>query len=50
MRRGHYCLISRVDPLDVIDELNEDNNVRRVRVALRPHRLSVRKLTGRCIT
>jgi hypothetical protein len=50
LRRGHYCLISRADPLDLLDELNEENNVRRVRVALRPNRLSVRKLTGRCIT
>ncbi len=50
LRRGHYCLISRADPLNLLEELNEENNVRRVRVALRPKRLSVRKLSGRCIT
>lgn len=50
LRRGHYCVISRADPLDLLDELNEENNVRRVRVVLRPNRLSVRKLSGRCIT
>jgi Lysyl oxidase len=46
--RGHYCLSSRADPLDLLDELNEDNNVRRVRLSLRPRRLSVRKLDGPC--
>jgi len=46
--RGRYCLVSRADPLDLLAELDEANNTRRVRIALRPHRLSVRKLDGRC--
>lgn len=46
--RGHYCLTSRADPLDLLDELIEDNNVRRVRIALRPHKLRARKLDGPC--
>jgi hypothetical protein len=44
--RGRYCLASRADPLDVIDELDEENNVRRTRLLLRPKRLSVRNLGG----
>jgi hypothetical protein len=47
--RGKYCLTSRADPLDLIEELNEGNNVRRVRLTLRPRKLAVRKLDGRCL-
>jgi hypothetical protein len=46
--RGKYCLTSRADPLDLIEELDEDNNVRRVRLNLRPRKLRVRKLEGPC--
>ena len=46
--RGHYCLITRADPTGVLDELDEDNNVRRVHLALRPSKLVVRKLAGPC--
>lgn len=46
--RGKYCLTSRADPLDLIEELDENNNVRRVRLTLRPRKLRVRKLDGPC--
>ncbi len=46
--RGHYCLTTRADPTGVLDETDEDNNVRRVRLMLRPSKLVVRKLEGRC--
>lgn len=46
--RGHYCLTTRADPSGVLDELDEDNNVRRVRLMLRPAKLYVRKLAGPC--
>lgn len=46
--RGHYCLTTRADPEGVLDELDEDNNVRRVRLMLRPSKLFVRKLPGAC--
>ncbi len=46
--RGQYCLTTRADPTGVIEELEEDNNVRRVRLALRPAKLGVRKLAGPC--
>ncbi len=45
---GRYCLISRTDPSDLLDETNEDNNVRRTRIALDPEELAVRKLGGHC--
>ncbi len=48
LTRGHYCLISRADPTDLLTELDEDNNVRRVRLALRPRKLIVQKLAGPC--
>ena len=46
--RGKYCLTSRADPLDLIEELDENNNVRRVRLTLRPRKLRVRKLDDPC--
>ncbi len=46
--RGHYCLTTRADPTGVLDELDEDNNVRRVRLLLRAGKFSVRKLPGPC--
>ncbi len=46
--RGHYCLTTRADPNGVLDELDEDNNVRRARLFLRPSKLIVRKLEGPC--
>jgi hypothetical protein len=48
--RGRYCLTTRADPTNALAELDEVNNVRRVRLALRPNRASVRKLPGRCRT
>ncbi len=48
LRRGRYCLISRADPRGLITELDETNNVRRVRLALRPGKLVVRRLGARC--
>jgi lysyl oxidase len=46
--RGHYCLITRADPNGLLDELDEDNNVRRARLVLRPEKPTVRKLDGPC--
>jgi Lysyl oxidase len=46
--RGKYCLSSFADPHDLIDELSEDNNVRRVWLNLRPGKLRVRTLPGVC--
>ncbi|MGH2953506.1 MAG: lysyl oxidase family protein [Solirubrobacterales bacterium] len=50
VRRGRFCLVSRVDPADRLLEANENNNVRRVRIALRPKKLIVRRLAGKCRT
>ena len=50
LRRGRFCLVSRVDPDDQLLEANEDNNVRRVRIGLRPRKLLVRRLAGKCRT
>lgn len=46
--RGRYCLISRADPFDHLEEADETNNVRRTRISLRPRGLAVKKLAGRC--
>lgn len=46
--RGRYCLITRVDPLNLLEELNDDNNTARARIALRPGHFSVRKLGDGC--
>ena len=46
--RGHYCLTSRTDPLNVLAELDDENNVRRVHIALRPAKLVVQKLDSPC--
>ena len=48
LRGGHYCLVSRADPRDLLLESNEENNVRRVRIRLRPRRLEVEKLDRPC--
>lgn len=48
LRRGRYCLTTRADPAGLLTELDEANNVRRVRLELRPKRLSVRKLGTHC--
>ena len=45
---GRYCLISRTDPNDLLDETDEENNVRRTRVAIDPEHFDVRKLGGHC--
>jgi hypothetical protein len=46
--RGRYCLTTRADPTGALAELDEGNNVRRVRLLLRPQRPAVRKLGGPC--
>ncbi len=46
--RGHYCLTSRADPLNELTELDDENNVRRVHLALRPAKLVVQKLDTPC--
>ena len=50
LRRGHYCLSVRIDPLDLLAEDDRVSNQRRVRLALRPNRQAVRRLAGRCRT
>lgn len=50
LRRGRYCLVSRADPLDLLAEANEDNNVQRLRIAMRPRQLDVRALEAPCRT
>jgi hypothetical protein len=45
---GRYCLTSRADPRDLIDESNEDNNVRRTLLSVDPRRISVIRLPGKC--
>lgn len=42
LRRGRYCLVSTADPLNLLDERDEDNNATSVRLALRPRLLSAR--------
>ena len=46
--RGSYCLILRADPRGLLEESDEANDVRRVRLRLRPDVPAVRKLDGRC--
>lgn len=48
IRPGRYCLISRADPRDLIDESNEKNNVRRTLLTVDPRRISVARLPGKC--
>jgi hypothetical protein len=48
LARGHYCVISRTDPANVLAELDDANNVRRVHLALRPAKLAVRRLKSPC--
>jgi hypothetical protein len=48
-RRGRYCLVAKADPDNRLDEQGSTaNNVRRLRIALRPGRGIVRRLDGRC--
>ena len=48
-RRGRYCLVAKADPDNRLDEQgNAANNVRRLRIALRPGKGLVRRLDGRC--
>jgi Lysyl oxidase len=46
--RGRYCLILRADPRALLEESDELNDVRRVRLRLRPDVPDVRKLDGPC--
>jgi hypothetical protein len=54
--RGRYCLLLETDPPivpgdgGVLDETNEGNNARTIRVALRPHHLFVKRLGSDCRT
>ncbi|MDQ3571369.1 MAG: lysyl oxidase family protein [Actinomycetota bacterium] len=50
MRRGRYCLVSIADPEDRLKETTgrDANNIRRVRIAMRPGRAFVRKLDTPC--
>jgi Lysyl oxidase len=48
LARGRYCLILRADPRGLLEERDESNDVRRVRLQLRPDVPSVRKLGGPC--
>jgi hypothetical protein len=48
LRRGRYCLISKTDPSNLIEESNEANNELTVRLRLRPHKLRFHKLKGGC--
>jgi hypothetical protein len=45
---GRYCLVTRADPRDLIDEEHEGNNTRRTLLSLDARRLSVVRLPGRC--
>jgi Lysyl oxidase len=53
--RGRYCLTMEADPpvdeLDtdgVLEEVHEDNNLRELRIRMRPHRLVVKHLGNDC--
>jgi hypothetical protein len=48
VRDGRYCLVSRADPSDLLDESEERNNVRRTAIRLRPGRLEVKRLGRGC--
>jgi hypothetical protein len=54
LRRGRYCLRLEADPSDsglpdgVLDEANELNNVRTIRLALRPRKEFVERLGSHC--
>jgi hypothetical protein len=48
--RARYCLILRADPRALLEESDELNDVRRVRLRLRPDVPDVRKLDGPCRT
>jgi hypothetical protein len=45
---GNYCLISRSDPVDRLEESNERNNARRTRLLLDPAAGTVERLAGPC--
>jgi hypothetical protein len=48
LRRGRYCLISKADPTDMIEESDDSNNTHTVRLKLRPRKLRLKKLPGPC--
>jgi hypothetical protein len=48
LKPGRFCLISRADPRDLIDESNEHNNVRRTLLTLEPRQLAAARLPGKC--
>jgi hypothetical protein len=48
LRPGTYCLTMRADPHNLLEEADETDNVRRVRLLLRADAIVVRKLPGRC--
>ena len=46
--RGRYCLVSRADPSNLLRESDNSNNARRAPIVLRPAKVSVKRLPGRC--
>ena len=54
LRRGRYCLVLEADPGDpgnedgVLDERNELNNTRTIRLKLRPRKEFVKRLGSHC--
>ena len=48
LRRGRYCLVSKADPSNVLQESDNSNNARRAPIALRPAKQKVERLPGRC--
>ncbi len=45
---ANYCLISKVDPPDRLQETNNSNNARRTRIYLDPSHGTVNRLSGTC--
>ena len=48
LRRGRYCLVSRADPSNLLRESDNSNNAHRAPISLRPAKLTVKRLPGRC--
>jgi Lysyl oxidase len=54
LRKGSYCLVLETDPAGparpdgVLNEINEDNNARDIKVWLRPHKQIVRRQSHDC--
>lgn len=48
LRAGRYCLVSRADPRNLIEEANEENNVRRTLLVVDARHISATRLRGKC--